>query len=304
MAATNLLALLDDIATLLDDISVMGKVAAKKTAGILGDDLALNANQVSGFKANRELPVVWAVCKGSLLNKIILVPMALIISSFVPWLITPLLMLGGSYLCYEGAEKVFEWLQPDPDKKSNTARSARLANLSNLEAQQYEKKKIKGAVRTDFILSAEIVTLTLGIVSNAPLVNQILVMAGIAVSVTFAVYGLVGVIVKIDDVGGWLTERTAPLAHRIGRGLINLAPRLMKGLTILGTVAMFLVGGGIINHGIPALATITEQAIQKLPNVLHHLVLASIAPMLTGLIVGMAIVVILSIGRIFFPKKQ
>lgn len=304
MAGTNLLALLDDIATLLDDISVMGKAAAKKTAGVLGDDLALNAKQVSGFKANRELPVVWAVFKGSLVNKIILVPLALLIASFVPWLITPLLMLGGSYLCYEGAEKVLEWLQPPADNKSDAAREARLAQLSSAEAQQYEKQKIKGAVRTDFILSAEIVTLTLGIVSSAPLINQILIMAGIAVIVTFAVYGLVGIIVKIDDAGAWLTEKRPALAQSIGQGLLFLAPRLMKGLTILGTIAMFLVGGGIINHGVPALTKIIEQAIQQLPDLLHNLANNFLAPILTGWITGIVIVVIVMLCKKYLVKKQ
>lgn len=303
MAGTNLLALLDDIATLLDDVSVMGKAAAKKTAGVLGDDLALNAQQVSGFKANRELPVVWAVFKGSLINKIILVPLALLISSFVPWLITPLLMLGGCYLCYEGAEKVLDWLQPSADKKSETARAARLAQLSSAEAHQYERQKIKGAVRTDFILSAEIVTLTLGIVSSAPLINQMLIMAGIAVIVTFAVYGLVGVIVKIDDAGAWLTEKKPMMAQRIGEGLLFLAPRLMKGLTFIGTLAMFLVGGGIINHGIPPLTKIIELTLLRLPSLLQNPVNNILAPMLTGLLTGMAIVIIVMLGKKYFVKK-
>lgn len=304
MAATSLLALLDDIATLLDDVSVMGKVAAKKTAGVLGDDLALNAKQVAGFKANRELPVVWAVFKGSLLNKIILVPLALIISSWVPWLITPLLMLGGTYLCYEGAEKVLDWIKPEPHKKSDAARAARLANLSSTEAQQYEKKKIKGAIRTDFILSAEIVTLTLAIVSSAPLVNQILVMAGIALIVTFAVYGLVGVIVKIDDAGALLAEKNNFLVKSTGNLLLYLAPRLMKGLTIVGSIAMFVVGGGIINHGFPTLSTMTMQLINKLPTFLHPPALAILAPMITGFIVGIALVAIVLLSRKFSVKSQ
>lgn len=206
MAGTSLLTLLDDIATLLDDISVMGKVAAKKTAGVLGDDLSLNAQQVTGVKANRELPVVWSVAKGSFLNKLILVPLALIISAFAPWLITPLLMLGGAYLCYEGVEKVLHSLNHDKAESSPEARQQRLDKLAQQDPRQFEKDKVKGAVRTDFILSAEIVAITLGIVSEAPLLNQVMVLAGIAILVTIGVYGIVAMIVKIDDLGYWLRK--------------------------------------------------------------------------------------------------
>lgn len=250
MAGSSLLTLLDDIATLMDDISVMGKVAAKKTAGVLGDDLSLNAQQVSGVKANRELPVVWGVAKGSFLNKLILVPLALAISAWIPWAITPLLMVGGAYLCYEGVEKVVHSLH-SKEKSSDAAREKRLRNLSQQEAAAFEKKKVKGAVRTDFILSAEIVAITLGIVSEAPLLNQVLILAGIAILVTIGVYGIVACIVKIDDLGLWLKQKSSSLAQGVGSVLLTLAPKMMKVLTVVGTLAMFLVGGGIIVHGVP-----------------------------------------------------
>ena len=253
MAGSSLLTLLDDIATLLDDISVMGKVAAKKTAGVLGDDLSLNAQQVSGVKANRELPVVWGVAKGSFLNKLILVPLALLISAFAPWAITPLLMIGGAYLCYEGVEKVVHSLQHDKKAETPEARQQRLDKLTGEDPAGYEKKKIKGAVRTDFILSAEIVALTLGIVSSAPLLNQVLILSGIAILVTVGVYGIVAAIVKLDDLGYWLRDKSSALAQGLGKALLVLAPWLMKALSVVGTLAMFLVGGGIIVHGIPLL---------------------------------------------------
>ncbi|MCW0355487.1 DUF808 family protein [Pantoea ananatis] len=271
MAGTSLLTLLDDIATLLDDISVMGKVAAKKTAGVLGDDLSLNAQQVSGVKANRELPVVWGVAKGSFLNKLILVPLALIISTFAPWLITPLLMIGGAYLCYEGVEKVLHSLQHDKQQNSPEARQQRLDKLSKQDPRDFEKKKIKGAVRTDFILSAEIVAITLGIVSEAPLLNQVLILSGIAILVTIGVYGIVAGIVKIDDLGFWLRDKSSRVAQALGAVLLAAAPVLMKVLTVVGTLAMFLVGGGIIVHGLAPL---------------HHLIENAIAPF-SGLVAGL-----------------
>lgn len=273
MAGTSLLTLLDDIATLLDDISVMGKVAAKKTAGVLGDDLSLNAQQVSGVKANRELPVVWGVAKGSFLNKLILVPLALIISTFAPWLITPLLMIGGAYLCYEGVEKVLHSLQHDKQQNSPEARQQRLDKLSKQDPRDFEKKKIKGAVRTDFILSAEIVAITLGIVSEAPLLNQVLILSGIAILVTIGVYGIVAGIVKIDDLGFWLRDKSSRVAQALGAVLLAAAPVLMKVLTVVGTLAMFLVGGGIIVHGLTPL---------------HHLIENAIAPFSgSGLVAGL-----------------
>ncbi|KJV46317.1 hypothetical protein VH86_21275 [Pantoea sp. BL1] len=285
MAGTSLLTLLDDIATLLDDISVMGKVAAKKTAGVLGDDLSLNAQQVTGVKANRELPVVWSVAKGSFLNKLILVPLALIISAFAPWLITPLLMLGGAYLCYEGVEKVLHSLNHDKAESSPEARQQRLDKLAQQDPRQFEKDKVKGAVRTDFILSAEIVAITLGIVSEAPLLNQVLILAGIAILVTIGVYGIVAMIVKIDDLGYWLREKSSTLAQAIGSALLALAPWLMKVLSVVGTVAMFLVGGGIIVHGIAPL----HHAISEYSSGFHGVISALLsngANLVLGFIIG------------------
>ncbi|WP_241646740.1 DUF808 family protein [Rosenbergiella metrosideri] len=311
MAGTSLFALLDDISTLLDDVSVMGKVAAKKTAGVLGDDLSLNAQQVSGVKANRELPVVWGVAKGSLLNKVILVPMALLISAFAPWLITPLLMLGGAYLCFEGIEKVLDWIFPEKDKKSPEARQARLAKLSQEDAANYEKDKIKGAVRTDFILSAEIVTLTLGIVSEAPLLNQIVIMAGIALLVTVGVYGLVGIIVKIDDAGYWLEARQNGLARGLGKFLLLLAPKLMKFLSVVGTLAMFLVGGGIVIHGWPLLhhwiEKITHGLTQALPSAISSIgesVMTNLASLVVGALLGGVVLIVVKAVSKLLGKKQ
>ncbi|MDF2786707.1 MAG: hypothetical protein K0S95_3242 [Pantoea eucrina] len=294
MAGTSLLTLLDDIATLLDDISVMGKVAAKKTAGVLGDDLSLNAQQVTGVKANRELPVVWGVAKGSFLNKLILVPLALVISAFAPWLITPLLMLGGAYLCYEGVEKVLHSLQHDKEEKSPEARQQRLDNLAQQDPRAYEKSKVKGAVRTDFILSAEIVAITLGIVSEAPLLNQVLILAGIAILVTIGVYGIVAMIVKIDDLGYWLREKSSALAQAVGGFLLAMAPWLMKILTVVGTLAMFLVGGGIIVHGITPL----HHAISEYSSGFNGLVsslLSNGANLVLGFIVGAVVLLVVNL---------
>ncbi|MFU9137951.1 DUF808 family protein [Erwinia tasmaniensis] len=285
MAGSSLLTLLDDISTLLDDISVMGKVAAKKTAGVLGDDLSLNAQQVSGVKANREIPVVWGVAKGSFLNKLILVPLALIISTWAPWAITPLLMLGGAYLSYEGMEKVVHSLRKDKSEHSPEAREKRLQNLSQQNAAEFEKKKIKGAVRTDFILSAEIVAITLGIVSEAPLLNQVLILSGIAILVTIGVYGIVAGIVKIDDLGLWLKEKSSSLAQGVGGALLAMAPWMMKILTVVGTLAMFLVGGGIIVHGIHALAQLIEGYTSGFSGLSASL-LTNLASLLVGMVVG------------------
>lgn len=253
MAGSSLLTLLDDIATLLDDISVMGKLAAKKTAGVLGDDLSLNAQQVSGVRANRELPVVWSVAKGSFINKVILVPLALLISAFLPWAITPLLMIGGAFLCFEGVEKVLHTLHARKHKEDPQARQQRLEAMAKQDPMLLERDKVKGAIRTDFILSAEIVAITLGIVADAPLLNQVLILSGIAILVTIGVYGLVGVIVKLDDMGYWLVEKRSAVARGVGNSLLFIAPWLMKVLTVVGTLAMFLVGGGIVVHGIAPL---------------------------------------------------
>lgn len=249
--ATSLLVLLDDIATILDDVSLMTKVAAKKTAGVLGDDLALNAQQVSGVKADRELPVVWAVAKGSFRNKAILVPAALLISAVAPWLITPLLMFGGAFLCYEGAEKLaHKFLH---DAKAEHAQT--LKNLSGdpKEVVAREKEKIKGAVRTDFILSAEIIAITLGTVAGAVFMKQVIVLSGIAILMTIGVYGLVAGIVKLDDAGLALTRRASNAARNFGAAILWFAPWFMRTLTVVGTAAMFMVGGGILTHGVGVL---------------------------------------------------
>ena len=252
MAGTSLLALIDDIATILDDVALMTKVAAKKTAGVLGDDLALNAQQVVGVQADREIPVVLAVAKGSAINKLILVPSALLISFFLPWLITPLLMLGGLFLCFEGAEKlVHKYLHAD-EADDHAARVEALAD-ANVDMVAFEKDKIKGAVRTDFILSAEIIVIALGSAAGATLLNQTLVLVIISVAMTIGVYGLVAGIVKIDDLGLHLLKKTSNAAQTTGRILLSAAPKLMKFLSVAGTIAMFLVGGGILVHGVPAL---------------------------------------------------
>ena len=253
--ASGLLLLLDDIATLLDDVSVLTKVAMQKTTGVLGDDLALNAEQVAGLRADRELPVVWAVAKGSLVNKAILVPSALAISAVAPWAVLPLLMIGGVYLCYEGFEKLGHKLRHGPAKDD----AHHLVGAdSAVDLVAAERVKIKGAVRTDFVLSAEIIVITLGIVAHAPFSRQLAVLVGIALLMTAFVYGLVAAIVKLDDGGLYLSRRdgdgvAARIQRRIGAIVLRAAPLLMKGLSIAGTAAMFLVGGGILAHGVPAL---------------------------------------------------
>ncbi|EPY7144195.1 DUF808 domain-containing protein [Klebsiella quasipneumoniae] len=284
MAGRSLLTLLDDIATLLDDISMMGKLAAKKTAGVLGDDLSLNAQQVTGVRANRELPVVWGVAKGSFVNKIILVPLALLISAFIPWAITPLLMVGGAFLCFEGVEKVLHSLEARKHKEDPAQRQQRLQALADRDPQAFERDKVKGAIRTDFILSAEIVAITLGIVAEAPLLNQILILSGIAILVTIGVYGLVGVIVKLDDMGYWLAEKRSTLAQWLGKGLLAVAPWLMKLLSVVGTLAMFLVGGGIVVHGIAPLHHAIEHWSAGLGGML-----AALLPMVVNLVLGFII---------------
>lgn len=274
--ASSLLALLDDIATLLDDVSLMSKVAAKKTAGVLGDDLALNAQQVTGVRAERELPVVWAVARGSLRNKVILVPGALLISAFIPWLITPLLMLGGAFLCYEGFEKLaHRFLHDDSERHAE-----KLQALSDpkVDLVAFEKDRISGAVRTDFILSAEIVAITLGTVAAATFTTQVLVLSTIALAVTVGVYGLVAGIVKLDDAGLALCQRGSGLSQKLGGALLWLAPWLMKTLSVVGTAAMFMVGGGILTHGFHALGHWIENTAE------HSLELPWIGSVLGGLL--------------------
>lgn len=262
--ATSLLALLDDIAGLLDDVSALTQVAAKKTAGVLGDDLALNAQQVAGVKAERELPVVWAVFKGSLINKTILVPAALALSALAPWAVTPLLMLGGAFLCFEGFEKLaHKFLQGTAETAAQHAKLMQALADPSLDLVVLEKEKIKGAVRTDFILSTEIIVITLGTVQSSPLLTQISVLSGIAVLMTIGVYGLVAGIVKLDDGGLYLSQQTgagvaARLQRSLGRSILGAAPYLMKGLSVAGTAAMFLVGGGILIHGTPGAGSLIE----------------------------------------------
>ncbi|WP_193074529.1 DUF808 domain-containing protein [Pseudomonas sp. FME51] len=303
--ASSLLLLLDDIATLLDDVSLMSKVAAKKTAGVLGDDLALNAQQVSGVKADRELPVVWAVAKGSFRNKFILVPGALLISAFIPWLITPLLMLGGAFLCYEGFEKLAHKFFHDDSEKQAQMREA-LSDPSR-DMVAFEKDKISGAVRTDFILSAEIIAITLGTVAAATFMTQVLVLATIALAVTVGVYGLVAGIVKLDDLGLALTERNSPLAQKIGHGILWLAPWLMKTLSVVGTAAMFMVGGGILTHGFQAIGHWIENTAEHtvdLPWI--GSVLGGLLPTLmsagVGLLAGGVIFAVITLGGKIFKR--
>ncbi len=254
--SSSLLALIDDIATILDDVAILSKVAAKKTAGVLGDDLALNAQQVAGVSAERELPVVLAVCKGSLVNKLILVPAALLISLFIPWAVTPLLMVGGAYLCFEGFEKLaHKFLHSHAEDQAHEDALMQALSNPNVDLMDVERDKIKGAIRTDFVLSAEIIAITLGTVQTQPWTTQLVVLSGIALLMTFGVYGFVAGIVKMDDAGLYLSRLPGKgLARRtqqaFGRGLLAAAPRLMKVLAVVGTAAMFLVGGGILVHGI------------------------------------------------------
>ena len=308
--ASSLFALLDDIATILDDVALMSKVAAKKTAGVLGDDLALNAQQVSGVSPDRELPVVWAVAKGSFKNKCILVPAALAISALIPWAVTPLLMLGGAYLCFEGVEKLaHKYLH---SKEEDDAHHAELTNAllqPEVDLVALEKDKIKGAIRTDFILSAEIIVITLGTVADAAFGKQVAVLTAIAVLMTIGVYGLVAGIVKLDDGGLYLSRKDGDSLFRkfqrsFGNGIIKAAPYLMKTLSFLGTAAMFLVGGGIITHGLPGFH-------HWLEGLLHHFAelhpaigvfFTTIAPTIVDLLIGMLVGAIVLLAVNIFTR--
>ena len=290
MAGSSLLALLDDIASILDDVSLMTKVAAKKTAGVLGDDLALNAQQVAGVRAERELPVVWAVAVGSLKNKAILVPAALAISAFAPWAITPLLMVGGAYLCFEGFEKIaHKYLHPDDSHKAELAQALRDPQV---DLVALEKDKIKGAIRTDFILSAEIIVIALGTVAAATFAEQVAVVVGIAIIMTVGVYGLVAGIVKLDDAGFYLAARKGAGAlmdgvRGFGRMLVSAAPKLMKFLSVVGTLAMFMVGGGILTHGWPWASGMLHHAEAAVGSVAGiGPVLAAVTPSLINAVAG------------------
>lgn len=307
MAVSSLLTLIDDIASVLDDIALMTKVAAKKTAGMLGDDLALNAQQVTGVKVDRELPVVWAVAKGSLKNKLILVPAALIIGTVAPWAVTLLLMLGGAFLCYEGFEKLTHAFNHH-QASEQTRRAERLHALAdaNVDMVALEQDKIKGAVRTDFILSAEIIVITLGTVATEPFAKQLTVLALIALIMTFVVYGLVAGIVRLDDAGLYLSMkkgqgRLLRWQRSLGAAVLSAAPYLMKSLTVIGTAAMFLVGGGILTHGIPAVHTLIERLAAS-AGTLEALgaVLAMLTPhllnALAGIVAGALVLAVVSIA--------
>ncbi|HET7864991.1 MAG TPA: DUF808 domain-containing protein [Burkholderiaceae bacterium] len=291
---SSLLALLDDIATVLDDVAMLAKVAAKKTAGVLGDDLALNAQQVAGVHADRELPVVWAVAKGSMLNKAVLVPLALAISALAPWAVTPLLMVGGAFLCYEGFEKLaHKVLHSAAEDEAHHAELARALADPAVDLVALEKEKIKGAVRTDFELSAEIIAITLGTVAQSSLGTQAVVVAGIAVIMTLGVYGLVAGIVKLDDAGLFLSRRggtgaAARAARALGAGILTAAPYLMKGLSVAGTAAMFLVGGGILTHGLPAVHHAIDAWTMAAGDALAA-VLAPLANALVGIAAGASV---------------
>jgi hypothetical protein len=307
MAGASLLTLIDDIATILDDVSVMTKVAAKKAAGVLGDDLALNAQQVNGVNADRELPVIWAVAKGSMLNKVILVPLALAISALAPWAVIPLLMLGGLFLCFEGVEKLYHklFLHEEP-KHLNPQQSS---NANEIVTTETEQQKIKGAVRTDFVLSAEIIVITLGTVATATFSNQVLVLVGIAVIMTVGVYGLVAAIVKLDDGGLYLAQAQgqslpSALKRKLGFGILKFAPYMMKTLSVVGTAAMFLVGGAILTHGIPVVHHLIEQSASTLSNGFMQWLAPTLLNGLFGVAAGAAaLLVFIPLQRLFTSKK-
>ena len=298
MAGSSLFILIDDIATVLDDVATMTKVAAKKTAGVLGDDLALNAQQVTGVNAGRELPVVWAVAKGSLRNKLILVPIALLISVFAPWAVVPLLMLGGAFLCYEGVEKLTHRLVQGK-AQTQAEQKARVQALTNptIDMVAFEGEKIRGAVRTDFILSAEIIAISLGEVAALPIVTQLLVLAAISLGMTIGVYGLVAALVKLDDGGLYISRKGISgrgfgrwVLRMLGRLVLALAPHLMHSLAAMGTVAMFMVGGGILTHGVEAAHHFIENLAEgtaALPGIGG--LLAAVTPSLLNAFVGVVI---------------
>ena len=297
MAGSSLLTLIDDIASILDDVSVLTKVAAKKTAGVLGDDLALNAQQVSGVNAERELPVVWAVAKGSLVNKVILVPTALLISAFIPWAVIPLLMLGGAFLCFEGFEKLaHKFLHPATESEAHAELVDALKNPA-VDMVAFEKDKIKGAIRTDFILSAEIIVITLGTVAEVSFTQQVTVLVGIALIMTVGVYGLVAGIVKLDDGGLYLSRKAGlgglqAMQRRLGRLILLAAPYMMKSLSVIGTAAMFMVGGSILVHGVPALHHLSQDAVGHvaagIPAAWLAATAAFVLPILVDALIGIA----------------
>ena len=307
MAGASLLTLIDDIATLLDDVSVMTKVAAKKTAGVLGDDLALNAQQVTGINADRELPVVWAVAKGSIINNAILVPLALLLAAWQPWLVTVLLMIGGAYLCFEGFEKIaHKWLHKPEEDAQHHAELLDAIEDETIDMVQFEKDKIKGAVRTDFVLSAEIIVITLGTVASKPLMEQLAVLVGISLIMTIGVYGFVAGIVKLDDIGLWLAQKKSAAAQQLGGFFLWLMPVLMKVLAFVGTLAMFLVGGAIVAHNLPAsfgLHHLYEVVAHSLPTWLSG-ISSTVMDGLAGLVVGALVLVCVTVISKLIPQKS
>ncbi len=300
MAVGNFFVLFDDIATVLDDVAAMSKVAAKKTSGVLGDDLALNAQQVAGVRADRELPVVWAVAKGSFKNKLILVPTALLLSAFLPFLITPLLMIGGVYLCFEGVEKIAHALFHKKDEEAHHAELTKAISDESVDMVEFEKDKIKGAIQTDFILSAEIIVIALGTVQGAAISSQIAVVSAIALIMTVGVYGIVAMIVKMDDAGLYLvTNSQGGIKKAVGNALLSGAPYLMKVLSVVGTAAMFLVGGSILAHGLPFAADVAH-VLEAIPYV------GAVAVMLLDAAIGIAagILALAAVGIFSKLKKK
>ncbi|MBR7799264.1 DUF808 domain-containing protein [Undibacterium fentianense] len=314
MPGASLLTLFDDIATVLDDVALMTKVAAKKTAGVLGDDLALNAEQVAGVRAERELPVVWAVAKGSLVNKMILVPIALILSAIAPWAIVPLLMLGGAYLCFEGFEKLaHKFLHSEAEDEAHHVELVHALDDQNVDIVQFEKDKIKGAITTDFVLSGEIIIITLGTVAESAFSTRLAVLAGVSLLMTVGVYGFVALIVKLDDMGFYLQKYQGQsflnrFQRKLGDGFVAFAPRLMKALTVIGTAAMFLVGGGILTHGVHALSEFSHQIAHSASGVIGiGSLLAAFIPSLfdalCGIVAGAGVLGIVSLFQKIVKRK-
>ncbi|MCY2980131.1 MAG: DUF808 domain-containing protein [Planctomycetota bacterium] len=286
--ASGLFLLLDDIASILNDVAVYTKVSATKTSAVLGDDLALNAQQVSGVSPIRELPIVWAVAKGSAVNKAILIPSALLLSSVAPWAITPLMIVGGSFLCFEGCEKLaHKFLHSSVEDETHHFQHVEILATTEIDVVAAEKEKIRGAVRTDFILSAEIIVITLDIVESVPFITRLMVLVGVGVLMTVGVYGLVAAIVKIDDLGAYLAKKNGA-REKIGRFLLVSAPYLMKFLTIAGTAAMFFVGGGILVHKIGPIDHLVEYLVHLAADVpVAGFVLKTITKLLLDGLVGL-----------------
>lgn len=315
MPGASLLTLLDDIATVLDDVALMTKVAAKKTAGVLGDDLALNAEQVSGVRADRELPVVWAVAKGSLMNKVILVPLALLLSALAPWSITPLLMIGGAYLCFEGFEKLaHKFLHNEAEDEAHHRELIDAISHEDVDMVKFEKDKIKGAIRTDFVLSGEIIIITLGAAAESVFATRVGVLVGVSLIMTAGVYGFVALIVKLDDMGFYLQRNQEQswlrsAQRRLGDGLVAFAPRLMKALTVIGTAAMFLVGGGILSHGFHAVGEFAKQVAQSAGSIawiggVLQAVIPSLIDAVFGVIAGAVVLLGVTGFQRIFQKKS